>query len=97
MKVVVLSFAALTFGMDVAEKDFCAFANYAKLAEASSDFPDLFVNAGWRSGNSRKKSLGRKKGRSKDVRRSKVLRELRRQPKTRKQARYFYETTGQGF
>ena len=96
MKVVVLSFAVLAFGLDVYERDACAMANYEKLAETSSHFSPMRNPYGRSLGSFGKNSLERKKGRAKDLRRSKVLRQLRRQPKNRKQARYFYETSGMG-
>ena len=98
MKVVVLSFAVLAFGLDVYDRDHCAMANYEKLAETSSHFSPMWQSLGYgRSlGSFGKNSLKRKKGRAKDLKRSEVLRQLRRQPKNRKQARYFYETSGMG-
>ena len=98
MKVVILSFAALSSGLNVYDRYSCAFGNYEKLAEASSHFPSQYAEGptGRRSGLFLKKPLGRKKSRSKDFRRSKVLRQLRRHPKTRKQARYFYENDESG-
>ena len=106
MKVVILSFAGLSFGYHysdytgptVYDRADCAFGNYEKLAEASSHFPSHWAEGptGRRSGLFLKKSLGRKKSRSKDFRRSKVLRQLQRHPKTRKQARYFYENDMSG-
>ena len=96
MKVVVLSFAVLAFGLDVYERDSCAIANYEKLAETSSDFSSMRDPYGRSLGSFGKNSLGLKNGRAEDLRRSKVLRQLRRQPKNRKQARYFYETSGMG-
>ena len=95
MKVVVLSFAVLAFGLNVYEREVCGLANYAKLTETSSDFPSIWDEdpTGRRSGSLRR---GRKRGQSKSVRPSKVLRKLQRHPKTRKQARYFYENDMSG-